>query len=615
MVRKRLGLVFVAVLLSFCGATHFVAHRLGYADALGKPLLEVGRTKLYTPWRVLVWHHRYGKSHGRVFREALLAPCLVTLAVAWLIGRHRSPPVKAIGKDRWGGLRDLKRAGLLAGRGLVVGRAGRRVLTFDSDGHVLVVGGTRSGKTVGVVIPSLLTWPGSVAVFDPKGELWRVTAGFRSRFSHCVYFNPTRTESIKWNPLLEVRPGHEVRDAQNIAHILADPAGEKNQFDIWDITASQLVTAAILHVLYTAPDQNKHLGTVRDLVLDLDSTCLQMMTTPHVVDPGTGQPKVHDEVMLVAKSLMTAAPRFRSSVRATAESYLSLFADPLVRANTSRSDWVIGELMCCDTPMSLYIQAPPSDAARLRPLTRLVLSQTARGLMEHEKLDPLGRAKKHELLYLLEEFSSFGRLSFFEQNMRQMASYGLRAMLVVQSFNDVMQHYGSHQSLIDNCQVVVAFASNDTATQSRVSQMAGNAVEYRAGYSQPHALATSRGSTRSLSEQVRPLLQPGDVRQLPDDRQLVFVTGFKPFKTQKVRYYQQRPFRGRVMAPPDQREGVDLPKQDRTHPWKGQQAKGPPIALEEPLLSHGDDSQGDGQLLLNDLTGPDEPGLDDRFAL
>jgi hypothetical protein len=35
---------------------------------------------------------------------------------------------------------------------------------------------TRSGKGVGLVVPTLLTWPGSAIVHDIKGENWSLTA-------------------------------------------------------------------------------------------------------------------------------------------------------------------------------------------------------------------------------------------------------------------------------------------------------------------------------------------------------------------------------------------------------------------------------------------------------
>src|SRR3546814_17275026 len=83
---------------------------------------------------------------------------------------------------------------------------------------------TRSGKGVGLVVPSLLSWTGSVVVHDIKGENWTLTAGWRARFSHCLLFNPTDARSARYNQLMEVRKGPaEVRDAQNIAAILVDP--------------------------------------------------------------------------------------------------------------------------------------------------------------------------------------------------------------------------------------------------------------------------------------------------------------------------------------------------------------------------------------------------------
>ncbi len=97
---------------------------------------------------------------------------------------------------------------------------------------------TRSGKGVGLVVPTLLTWPGSAVIHDIKGENWQLTAGWRSRFSHCLLFNPTDPRSAAYNPLLEVRRGaHEVRDVQNIADILVDPEGALERRNHWEKTS------------------------------------------------------------------------------------------------------------------------------------------------------------------------------------------------------------------------------------------------------------------------------------------------------------------------------------------------------------------------------------------
>jgi len=114
---------------------------------------------------------------------------------------------------------------LLGSSGVFLGKLDGRYLRHDGPEHVMAFAPTRSGKGVGLVVPTLLSWTGSCVVHDSKGENWMLTAGWRSKFSHCLLFNPTDPRSARYNPLLEVRKGpHEVRDVQDIADILVDPA-------------------------------------------------------------------------------------------------------------------------------------------------------------------------------------------------------------------------------------------------------------------------------------------------------------------------------------------------------------------------------------------------------
>ena len=544
---------------------------------------------IYTPWSILVWSMDESLSDHPVIQQAfggLMLWSVTMVGFAAMFTRGKTPRVKAFGAGGWGTRHDMKRAGLLEERGTVLGIQNGKLLTYDGPEHQLVSGASRSGKGVGHVIPTLFSWPGSVLVYDIKNELWDITAGYRSQYQHCVYFNPTKPDSTHFNPLFEVRKGpNEIRDVQNIVEMLVNPDGSKKTLDVWDQNASQFLAALILHVLYTEPPQLKNIGRVRELLLEFDATCEAMLTTPHRFSPpsspGTpgsvpnstlGTPQVYPEIARVAKSLLSQADRFRSSVRGTAEGYLSLWADPIVCEVTSRSDFVVGDLVCLDKPMTLYLQPPPSDADRVRPLIRLILNQIARALMEHRDSDSRGREKKHRLLLLIDEFPTLGKLQFFSENMRQMAGYGLKTMIVIQSFNDIIEAYGPHNTIIDNCHILTAFASADTVTQQRISQMTGQAVEYRDSYSRPRMFFDRGRRSVSQSEHVRPLLQPGDVRTFPQEDQLVFVTGFKPFRTQKLRYFEHRLLKRRVLKPPTQGQDALLAMQTASE-WLNEKAK------------------------------------------
>ncbi len=153
---------------------------------------------------------------------------------------------------------------------------------------------TRSGKGVGVVVPTLLTWPHSTLVHDLKGENWQLTAGARQRMGQiCLKFDPTDTTgtSVKFNPLEQVRlrTVHEAEDVQNIVHMIIDPDG-KGLNDHWVKTGAALLTGTILHLLYAEP--NKTLRGVAGFLSDPGCTLMEtierMLKTEHDPDGSMG---------------------------------------------------------------------------------------------------------------------------------------------------------------------------------------------------------------------------------------------------------------------------------------------------------------------------------------
>lgn len=543
----------LGLFLGLWAATQYTAHHFGHQLALGNRLGEVAGVPVYKPWAFIPWVIHTSSRFPRAFDGGfafLLAGAFIPTLTVGLAKLRKPPKVKEIGQGRWGDSFDMQKAKLTKGRGVVVGRFGKKLLTYDGPEHQLVAGASQSGKGVGHVIPTLLTWEHSALVYDIKGELWERTAGYRAKLGHVAYFNPTRADSLRFNPLWEIRKGvSEVRDVQNLVEILVGPTDSDADDSFWDNSAEELLVGVILHVLYAEPDDKKHLGRVRELVMDLEATAKTMEQTRHVVGPD-GSPQTHPEVAQVAKSIAGASERTRSSIRLTAQTYLKLWADPLICELTSTSDLTLGQLMSSEHPVSLYVQPPPSDADRLRSLVRIFFNQTGRALLEHLDKDNHGRHKRHRLLMLIDEFPSLGRMPFLAESLRKAAGYGVKCQLVCQSFNDIAAQYGPANTIIDNCHILVAFASADTVTQERISKMSGTVVEYRESFSRPAFLLGSGNHTKSLSEHLRPLLTPGDVRELPYDEQLVFVTGSKPFRVSKVRYFEDKHFKKKLLPEP-----------------------------------------------------------------
>jgi type IV secretion system protein VirD4 len=590
-------IVFAIMLLGVWAATQWAAAMLAYQPQLGSPWFLLGELPVYRPWALFGWWYHYEAYAPEVFdRAGTLAGTSgfmgCAAAIAGSLWRARqSRFVTTYGSARWATEREIARAGLFGSAGIFLGRLHGSYLRHDGPEHVMVFAPTRSGKGVGLVLPTLLGWTGSAVVHDIKGENWQLTAGWRSRFSHCLLFDPTNPLSARYNPLLEVRHGEqEIRDVQNIADILVDPEGALERRNHWEKTSHSLLVGAILHILYA--EDEKTLARVATFLSDPErpfvSTLRAMMTTNHLGTPK--EPKVHPVVASAARELLNKSENERSGVLSTAMSFLGLYRDPTVAAVTSACDWRIADLIEGARPVSLYLVVPPSDISRTKPLVRLILNQIGRRLTE--RLEAEG-APRRQLLLMLDEFPALGRLDFFETALAFLAGYGVRAFLIAQSLNQIAKAYGENNSILDNCHVRVAFASNDERTARRISDALGTATEQRAMRNYAgHRLSPWLAHVMvSRQETSRPLLTPGEVMQLPATDELILVSGLPPIRARKLRYYEDANFKQRVLqAPLLSAEGYADRPAVRGDDWSGRTAPQPILAAIAPVVT--DDGSG-----------------------
>lgn len=547
----QITIVFTIVLATTWGATQWTAWRLGYQPQLGTPWTELGSFPLYPPPAFFWWWFSYDAYAPHIFVEgASIAASGGFAAIAVAIGlsvwrAREAKSVETYGSARWATVQEIRTAGLLDPDGVVLGRVEPNYLRHDGPEHVLCFAPTRSGKGVGLVVPSLLTWPGSCIVHDIKGENWNLTAGWRSRFGRVLL--------------------------QNIADILVDPEGALERRNHWEKTSHALLVGAILHVLYAEAD--KTLAGVANFLSDpkrpIETTLKAMMMTSHLGDTP------HPVVASAGRELLNKSENERSGVLSTAMSFLGLYRDPIVARVTRRCDWRIADLVEDDRPATLYLVVPPSDISRTKPLIRLVLNQIGRRLTE----DLNAKNRRHRLLLMLDEFPALGRLDFFESALAFMAGYGLKSFLIAQSLNQIEKAYGANNSILDNCHVRVAFATNDERTAKRVSDALGTATEMRAMKNYAgHRLSPWLGHLMvSRQETARPLLTPGEVMQLPTADELVLVSGVHPIRAKKARYFEDERFAERILPPPENptQGSTKIPRDD----WTALPPQTPPEAF------------------------------------
>lgn len=607
-----LAVAFAVLLFGSFAATQHVASALSYQPALGEPLLTLFEVQVYQPLGWAKWYLAYRHINHPVLDAAFIAAArymafaLVIAAglaifLRYLLTRDLQKVTPDLhGTAHWMKPEDVRKSGLIGtGEGVYIGgwtEVIRRLRLFTSKvvhylrhngpEHILAIAPTRSGKGVGLVIPTLLSWPHSTLVYDIKGEAWALTAGWRRAAGQkTLRFDPADPSGtgVCFNPLDEVRLGteREVGDVQNLVTMIVDPDG-KGLNDHWAKTGHALLVGAVLHVLYAEP--NKTLCGVADFLSDpsrtFEDALNAMLQTEHdsVGDKGwtnsAGEAAlVHPVVAASARDMLNKADNERSGVLSTAMSFLTLYRDPIVAANTSRSEFKIHDLMNDESPVSLYLVVRPSDKDRLKPLTRLVVNQIVRGLTEKMEFKG-GRSianYKHRLLLLIDEFPSLGKLEIFEEALAFIAGYGMKAYLIIQDIAQLQKHYGREESITSNCHIRIAYAPNRIETAKMLSEMVGTTtvVKNTYSYSGKRSKTTLDSISAQASEVSRPLLTPDEIMRLKAPQKdgqgnitdagdmLIFQAGMAPILGTQILYFLDPTFNERSqIEPPAQSDRI-----------------------------------------------------------
>ena len=594
----------VMLVLANVAGTQFIAYRFQYAAALGKPLANLGGISLYEPWQWAFWFLRYTKSSVPYVKNTVgigilivTLSCVATFLSIVLSNFRRSKAVLKDTEDLHGSARfattdEVRETGVLtATEGVYIGgyRDGDYIKYLRHNGkeHLLCAAPTRSGKGVGIVIPTLYGWKESVIVYDIKGENWALTAGYRCQELNqtCLKFSPLEQETCHFNPLDLIRHGtiHEVADSQKVAEMLID-VGEDVSDTYFLETAIQLTTAFILHLLYEAKIYGYATPCPADVLTlatnsghDIRTLMSALMTYPHrrLIDPPFPGESAEDVLLrthpVVAQTMpimLEKGDKEFGSVLGSVTRPLQVFQDPLVRNATRYSDFTVRDLV--DKPTSLYLVIPPSDKKRLKSLVRILLTLTVNQLTE--KMDfEAGATKKNNqrLLFLIDEFPSLGRMQIFADALSYMAGYGLKAYLIAQDVRQIIDAYGQYESILSNCHVHIAYAPNNQETAELFSQMTGKRTIQQAtvSFSGTRTSTAQNQMSTSISYVERELLTPDEVRRIPLPKKinpgtpeerivgpgdmLIFIGGTRPVYGVQMLFFMDKEFlrRSKLLAP------------------------------------------------------------------
>lgn len=612
--KRRISLIIGCVTIVLLGVaaciwtTQRIAEGYGYHSALQGQLWP--GSHFYVPWMCFIWQN-IQDSHGIISRATTEGQCVffipLALIVFYFLMFFRKPVgTKNIhGSARWATLPEIQEMGLLERRGVYVGGWMRKFggkeaflrltkglhpfqtqlyLRHSGPEHVMAFMPTRSGKGVGLILPTLLAWLESTLVFDIKGENWALTSGYLKCMGHiCLKFDPADATGscARFNPVEEVRLSQvfAIPDAQNLVTMIVDKEGKgfEGKDAHWKQNAVALLAGVLLYTMIQVRLLENRTATLRDLSYMFGGvnrtaidTFKEMINVDHAknLDKLFGKNPVHSQIsefiIAAGTNIITKPDNERGSVISTATTELALYKDPVVAANTAHSDFCIRDLMNNEKPVHLYLVVSPGEINRLRSLIRIIITQIIYQMTAHMSFSngTSTASYNHRLLLMLDELPALGKIDILETAIAYLAGYGGKMYLIVQDILQLEKVYGKENAIMANCHVRIGSAPNIPQAGEFLSKLTGKTtvVEQKTSLSGDRAGHLKNASV-SIQEVGRPLLTPDECMRLPAAKKdsdgkirvpgdiLVFVAGNPPIYGKQILYFRDPVFMARAKIP------------------------------------------------------------------
>ena len=470
------------------------------------------------------------------------------------------------GSARWANDKEIRQAGLVQDDGILIGKHKGDILHFPGQQFVILAAPTRSGKGVGVVIPNLLTYRGSVVVLDIKQENYTITAGYRQRVlkQETWLFNPFAEDrdpetgrpaprTHRYNPLSSITDGvFRVGDILAIGNAIW-PTGGKDAF--WNDNARNLFLAIVLFLCELRDRGQKEEG-LPDYPVTMGEVLRQSSGR------GSGQtvkkylqglietyPWLSGECLDAMANFLSASDDVLASILSTFNAPLTIWRNPVVDAATSQNDFDLADVRT--RPMSVYIGITPDHLEDAKLLVNLVFSQLVNLNTKQLPQDNPARYR-YPCLLLMDEFTAIGKVNILAKAVSYIAGYNLRLLPIIQSLSQLESVYGKEdaRTFLTNHALQILFAPREQKDANEYSEMLGTFTEKGISESRSKQILDPKGSSESISDQKRALMMPQELKELGQWKEIILLENTKPILCDKIRYYDDPVFTARVMQPP-----------------------------------------------------------------
>lgn len=420
-------------------------------------------------------------------------------------------------------------------RGVPLGRAvaGGLPLRGSYEDTVTVIAGPRRNKSVSIVIPAILTTPGTVLATSVKPDIVAATIGYRRTLGAVHVFDPQGLagaygrDHVWWNPLRGI---HTIEDAAQLAQVFVTASyGEDKQDKFFSENALTVLT----DYLFAAARAGSYLPTVLD-----------WLNRPDDPTPARHLEDTHPELARRIEAQQALTEKTRSGVFAYARQAMSFVASQSIRAwvapSNSHPELDPSALVdaSADTLYLLSEEGPGSAGPLIAALTRAVLSAAE----EAAKREASGR-RRTPLVAVLDEAGNICRIPDLPSKYTHYGSRGIIPITILQSQEQGEQVWGrTGFAQLWGASTIQLFGGGNAANTflRDLSERIGD-------YEYNERSTSSRAGDRNVTTSRRSerIMDVSDLGSLALGRMIVFASGCRPVLVRSTPWFQDKELRER----------------------------------------------------------------------
>lgn len=479
--------------------------------------------------------------YERYYNEWLISTLLVILPCIGgllLSTRMLEPALTQYGSTHWQDKSEMTKkrffanpaTGFLLGKTSKPSGRGKHIVSAKFP-HCILVAPTGTGKTVGFVIPNLLTFLGSAIVLDVKGECFDKTSRFRANMGHSVFrFAPCDydTATHRWNPLSRIgrikNPAQRMAEIDRLATLFLDAKSSQAESFLPN-SKDVFVACAIL----AYERGNFTLGAIYKLAFggEKDNAGKFASYGQEVRDPSAK--------LLFQKLSNTATDTLSAYLSILNSSGFAPWANPHLCAVTAENDFDFSDFR--RVPHTVYLTVSNEDLKTIAPLVRMFFSEAIAALQHHEPLED----EPFPVMLLMDEFQRIGRMPIIVDSISLLRSYGGHVAIVTQSIPDLDRVYGveERKALQASCGIKLYLTPSEEDTISELSDSVGTTTKKVTTRSRSMRDGVFGANVTERSEEY-PLLTKDNARRLPSDEIIIVINGDMPIKAKRLQYFADR---------------------------------------------------------------------------